>query len=56
MFYQKYQICKLLQRHLKQSQDKIKLKTQNIFRVKNQKRNGKDKTNVGHGDVNTTRC
>jgi hypothetical protein len=30
----KYQISKLLQHHLKQSQDKFEFKTRNIFKVK----------------------
>jgi hypothetical protein len=36
----------------KQLQDKIKLKNQNIFEVKNEK-NRKNKTSVRHDDVNT---
>jgi hypothetical protein len=53
MSYKKYQICELLHRHLKQLQDKFDLKTQNIFRDKNQKRNGKNSISVGLGDNNT---
>jgi hypothetical protein len=37
--------------HIKQWQDKVELKNQNIFGVKNQKRNEKSKSNVYTGFV-----
>jgi hypothetical protein len=40
-------------RSAQHSQDKFELKNQNIYGVKNKKRNGKNKISIGHADVNT---